>query len=265
MVRRYYITGGNNPGDPAVGALAIVDPYFQGKEVAGFSLDGVRDYSPSTEWEVDPLTLDTISVLTGEPFKLNEVWKVEVGSTTDAELPGVDPYLPDIIKLVIARVNAVFAYRAVDPFQVYYDHGLYEQVGTDRLRSGRGYLLVWLVMPFTETAPIDDSYYGDANCKILIATATSNNYTQLEREDINFHPRLIPVYREIINQLKLEPKLLNGSKVDHTKRVIPYWGGGEPAGPGQANLWKDNVEGIEIANCKLKIGHAIDCIFTSNF
>jgi hypothetical protein len=272
MVRRFYIGGGNGVGDPAVGASTIVDPYFTDRVVTGVFKEGDRYFIPDVEWKVDPLTPDTLEVINGSSFALNEVFIVEVNEKKNGVtfVPGdcsddVDPYLPDIIKCVVAKVNSVFENREDDSFSVHYDHGIYEQVGSDKLRSSKGYLFVWLVMPFIEESPLDNSYYADATCKILIATSTDSNYTQVQREEINFHPRLIPVYKELIKQLQQEIKLDNSSIVKHQKRLLPYWGGGDMIQSGQPNLWKDYVDAIEISNLKLKIGHIKCCSFTSNF
>lgn len=269
MVRRFYITGGNNIGDPAEGDLSITDEFFANKIVTGVFKEGFRYLVPITEWTFSG---NTVSILTGVQLALNEVFIIEISPAKDGqvctdgnEVLGVDPYLPDIIKCVVAKVNNVFQNRDNDSFSVYYDHGIYQQVGSDKLRENKGYLFIWLVMPFIENAARDDSYYEDATCKILIAIGTDPNYTQLQREDINFHPRLIPVYKQFINELRNEPKLDNSVKVTHAKRFLPYWGGGDVSGPGSANLWADYVDCIEISDLKLKIGHPECCLFTSNF
>ena len=269
MVRRFYITGGNNLGDPVAGATTIVDPYFVGNTVSGVFKEGFRYYRPGTEWSI---ANDTVSVLNGVQFALGEVIIVEVGAVQNGQIctpggiivNGVDPYLPDIVKCAVARVNTVFQTRVSDTFSVYYDHGIYQQVGSDRIRSNKGYLFVWLVMPFEENQANDTSYYADATCKIIIAIGTDSNYTQLQREDINFYPRLLPVYKQLIYEIKQEQKLDNSFKVEHNRRLLPYWGGGDILGPGQPNLWKDNVDCIEISNLKLKIEHIKNCTPFSN-
>jgi len=272
MVRRYYITGSNNVGDPAVGATTIVDPFFEGKDVTAVFKEGFRYYVPQTEWTVDVDTPDTVQILNGVQFDLNEVIVVEVSEKKNGETGRVidcsnevDPYLPDILKCVVARVNAYFENRDDDPFSVYYDHGIYEQVGSDKLRSDKPYLFIWLVMPFTEESPVDHSYFGDATCKLIIAIRTESNYTQIEREDISFHPRLLPVYKRLVEEIKNEPKLDNSDMKRPARRLLPYWGGGDMMGSGQPNLWKDNVDAIEIPSLKLKIGHLKCCTIFSNF
>src|SRR5690606_35452057 len=207
MVRRFYITGGNNEGDPLVNASSITDPYIIGKTVTGVFKEECRYFGPNNEWTI---TGDTISVLNGTTFQRDEVFIVEVGplktgttcSGTGIEVEGVDPYLPDIMKCIVARVNTVFETRDEDPFSVHYDRGLYNQVGNDRLSENSGFYIVWLVMPFAENSPDNDSYYADATCELFIAAPTDSNYSQQQREDINFYPRLVPIYRQLIEEIK---------------------------------------------------------------
>lgn len=162
-------------------------------------------------------------------------------------------YLPDIIKDVVERVNEFFENRVTDPFIVHFDHGLYEQVGNDRLKAATTEdVLVWLQMPFDEDNAKDESYATDVTCRLLIAIDTDSNYTMEQRETINFFPRLIPVYERLKYELQNEPRFSNQFRLDHKKRFIPYWGGGDVAGPGQSNLWKQFVDGYDISNIKLK-------------
>lgn len=261
MVRRFYICGANNVGDPAVGASSITDPYFDGKNVTGVFKEGFRYFIPDVEWSFSG-TMVTVS--NGTKFARDEVFIVEVSpvktgvtcSGLGTECTDVAPYLPDIIKCAVARVNTVFETRDDDPFSVQYGHGLYQQVGTDKLSADPSVLLVWLVMPFNEEIAQLKGYYSDANCKIVIAIKTDHNYSQQQREEINFHPRLIPVYNQLIQELKEEPKLNNSTMVEHTRVLLPYWGGGDVAEAGQPNLWKNYVDAIEIYPLKLQINNS---------
>lgn len=274
MVRRFYITGGNNVGDPAALSNSITDPYFTGKVIRGVFKEGFRYWIPGLEWTFSG---DTVTITSGDSFGQEEVIAVEVSTVAEVyngeddytpEDPDcIEPYLPDIIKLVTARVNAVFEARETDPFSVFYDKGLYNQVGNDRLKTGDNYLTVWFIMPYSEDAPRDGSYYADAAFDVIIAIKTEANYTQAEREETNFFPRLIPVYKEFIRQLKRETKLENDSFENiykHTKRFLPYWGGGDIAAPGAQNLWKNNADCIMISGLKVKISNTKCCTFLSN-
>lgn len=272
MVRRFYICGGNNEGDPPVDATEITDSFFDGKDVTGVFKEGFRYFNPGTEWNRSG---NTVAVLNGTVFKKDEVIIVEVSPLktgtvcTDPSLEDCEDeyYLPDIIKCAVARVNSYFESRDTDPFSVHYDKGLYNQVGNDKLKDNSGFLMVWLVMgkDFYEDSAKDSSYSSDATCRIIIATTTDPNYTQQEREDVNFHPKLIPVYKRLMFELQNEPKLENNSKIDHTKRFLPYWGGGDVSAPTQPNLWTVNADCIDINNIQLKKGNVKYCQFFSSF
>lgn len=176
-----------------------------------------------------------------------------------------EPYLPDIISDVVSRVNSFFELRATDPFTVHYDRGLYNQVGNDRLSQSSGFVLVWLIMPFPEYGSKDDSYYADAVCDIIIATPTEANYSQQQREDLNFFPRLIPVYQMLVEEIKKEPKLNNYLMTRPDRTLLPYWSGGDVAGPGQPNLWKNFADCIKITGLKLKIENIKNCTVLKSF
>lgn len=45
----------------------------------------------------------------------------------------VHPYLPDIIKGIVERINNVFSTRETDPFTVLFTHGNYAQANRDFL------------------------------------------------------------------------------------------------------------------------------------
>lgn len=274
MVRRFYITGGNNVGDPAVGDGSIKDPFFIGKTVSGVFKEGFRYYEPGIEWNIlastTPGDYDTVNLLNGIQFAKDEVFIVEVsqlqtGTTCGDQAEYIEPYLPDILKCIVARVNSVFENRDDDPFSVHYERGIYSQVGNDRMKNNTGYLMVWLMMPFIENSPKDESYYADAICDLIIATTTEANYTQQQREEINFFPRLIPVYHQLKREIKREVKLDNCPKLEHGKMLLPYWGGGDVSGPGAPNLWKNNVDAIKISGLKLKIKNIKCCTFFSSF
>jgi hypothetical protein len=172
------------------------------------------------------------------------------------------PYIPAIIAEVADRVNAYFQSQTI-PFEVTFDRGLYNQVGNDRLRDTPGLVLIWLVMPFIE--PNESlEYYSDVSLKIIIAKSTDVNYTQIERENINYMPHLLPVYEKFLEELSNQKELQGILRFKHNKEILPYWGGGEEAGPSQTNLWKDYVDAIKISDLKLKVNYLNNCIFTHN-
>lgn len=170
----------------------------------------------------------------------------------------VDPYLPDIMKDVVNRVSLFFENQNL--FSVSYDKGIYNQVGNDRIKSD---LFIWLVMPFEEKRN-DPDIYAEVDARLIIAAGTDANYSMQQREDINIKPKLIPVYERLIEEIKLETRLGNPKDISHTKKILPYWGGGETNGPGAANLWKECFDCIDFTGLRLKIEHKKECVFFSN-
>lgn len=171
----------------------------------------------------------------------------------------LDPYLPDIIEGVVGRVNTFFESQD-NPFSVAYDKGLYNQVGNDRDDSD---LFIWLVMPFEEDRRKPE-IYASVKPRLIIASTTEANYTMQQREDINFKPRLLPVYQKLLEEIEAEEMFGYPKSVDHSKKILPYWGGGDVNGTGTPNLWKRFVDCIDVNNINLEIQHNKNCTFFSN-
>lgn len=164
-----------------------------------------------------------------------------------------DNYLPDIFHNIIERVSNTFSTRPSDPFNVEFNHGLHEQVVVDKLRNPTNPdILVWLIMPL-KIVRTNKLLYGVASPSIIIAKPTDTNYTQAERENQVFFPRLYPVYNEILTQIKGDKNLSNGLTINHEQQILPYWGGGEGNSPGQPNLWKFYVDAIKVNFTDLQI------------
>ena len=164
-----------------------------------------------------------------------------------------DNYLPDIFSNIVERVNDTFANRVTDPFNVEFNSGLYEQVVTDKTKNPTNPdILVWLIMPI-KVIQNSNFLYGVASPSIIIAKPTDTNYTQAERENLVFSPRLFPVYNEILKQVKADKNISPGLTLNHEQHILPYWGGGEGMSPGQTNLWKFYVDAIKVNFLDLKI------------
>lgn len=175
----------------------------------------------------------------------------------------VTPYLPDIMQGVVARVDAVMFARLVDPFHVFFDKGVYRQVAKKVYSEGAVKMpLVWFIMNFAENRGSDFSVFGEVICDITIVMPTEDEYTQQQRDDISFKPRLIPIYEELMNQISKEKSFSAGfkNKIHHTRIIRPYWGGGNINGPGTANLFeKLFVDEIYIQNLRLKVKRFVPC------
>jgi hypothetical protein len=167
------------------------------------------------------------------------------------------PYLPDILRDVVARVSTVTEADPDDPFAVYFNHGLQMDVGKEvykKTSSGDdAYPLIWLVMPFSEDVGRDPNISASGRYELIIATRTDPNYTQAERDTISFKPRLFPIYELLMQELKKEKRLSNPYKIEHGRIILPYWGGGDVNGTNTENLFKNNIDAIRITGILMTI------------
>jgi hypothetical protein len=166
----------------------------------------------------------------------------------------MDPYLPDIMEGVVARVSAAFEARSVDPFPVFFDKGVYSQVSKNIYANNPDkFPLVWLVMPFT-TKRENFSIYGEVRCELIIVMPTDSKFTQQQRDDISFKPRLLPIYKVLLQEIARERWFsLKSPNVWHNQTIRPYWGGGDVNGSDTPNLFKKEVDAISISNLLLSI------------
>jgi hypothetical protein len=171
------------------------------------------------------------------------------------------PYLPDIMQEVVERVDDRMFAKPVDPFHVFFDKGLYAQVGRSVRDNPDNFPLVWLIMNF-RTKRGDYSVFGDVTCDLSISVPTDQNYTQQQREDISFHPKLFPIYEAFIEEVANEPMFEIQSKlsVKHEQIIRPYWGGSVKT-DGTKNLWDEiYADEVYIKDLKFKLKFNIDCL-----
>lgn len=171
------------------------------------------------------------------------------------------PYLPDIMKDVVTKVDAVLSNRVPDPFRVYFDHGIYSQVNRSVYENQENFPLVWLMMNYDEDRGRDFSVYAEVSCNLVIVVPTDNSYTQKQRDDITIKPRLLPIYEEFIKQVSNSQKFSTPpiNQIRHKMTVRPYWGGGDVNGADTDNLFKKHVDAIKISGLQLKIKHSNNC------
>jgi hypothetical protein len=166
----------------------------------------------------------------------------------------MDPYLPDIMEGVVARVSAAFEARDDDPFPVFFDKGVYSQVCKNIYANNPdSFPLVWLIMPYTMKRQ-NFAIYGEVRCEIVIAMPTDSKFTQQQRDDFSFKPRLIPIYEVLMQEIAREKWFsFKPGIVTHNQTIRPYWGGGDVNGSDTPNLFKKEVDAISISNLTLSI------------
>lgn len=168
----------------------------------------------------------------------------------------VKPYLPDIINNCVARVDAAFSLRADDPFNVFFDKGILPQVRRSVYQADGNFPLVWFVMKYDENFGTNFSIYSEASFQIIIAMPTENTYTHQQREDISFKPRLLPIFDQLMMEIKRERWFytVGDNSIKHSRSILPYWGMGDVEGADQDNLFKGKkIDAISIYIKGLKI------------
>lgn len=170
--------------------------------------------------------------------------------------------IPYLFRDIAEKVNVELFSRAEDPFNVYFDFGHYVNVTRNlTMKDGsishknKKYPLIWLVMDFVESFKFDEYGYCELpDLQILIAMATQPTLTDSERYEKSFIPRLLPIYEELKNQMELSGYFeLSGPFFTHEKIDRPYWGGQDTNGNGQANLFNDFIDAVQLRKIKLKV------------
>lgn len=160
----------------------------------------------------------------------------------------VDPYLPDIMQGIVGRVNTTFSTRSVDPFSVFFDKGNIGQVTRSVAANPNNFPLVYFVYPVTVNRG-NYKIFGTAPVTLVMMTKTDNKYTQQQREDINYTPRLLPIYDEILNEMYNEKQFsFSGpGSMKHKQVIMPYWGMGAPNGSDSENYVGQMVDAVFMA------------------
>lgn len=167
------------------------------------------------------------------------------------------PYLPDLLRDVVSKVNAEFAKNEENEIVVDFNHGLESQVWNDisraeRLRTNP---LIWLVMNYQEEIGKPGNHYEVPNVQMQIMTPTEANWSQEQRDEHTFRKVLFPIYEELMIQIgKAKPLgMPNALQRAHRRMLKPYWGGSVAGGAGSANQFNVHVDAILIYNLRLKV------------
>jgi hypothetical protein len=175
------------------------------------------------------------------------------------------PYLPEIMRCVVERVDKVLSNKDGDPFSVFFTHGIYSQVNKYVADHPDDFPLVWLMTNYDESSGRDFSVHSDVTCSLFIAEKTDDKWTQEERDEKTIIPRLYPVYEELIKQISAEPQIKVPPINQIQRRVLlkPYWGGADIDGTNTENLFKQFVDALLIKDLKLQLKHSTKCGFKS--
>lgn len=163
------------------------------------------------------------------------------------------PYLPDLLKVIVAKVNQAFVDRSVD-IEAFFDYGLVSQVTRSVVKNPDNFPLIWLAYNLAEDVEGNPAESFSTKVSIYIMAKTDNKFTMAER-DANFKDILLPIYQELLRQIGNSVVFGKPSLTDlkHTRIMRPYWGGGDANGVDTDNLFKKKVDAVHIQSLRLKV------------
>lgn len=174
----------------------------------------------------------------------------------------VTPYLPNIIKDCVTKVDTHFNTRSTDKFNVFFEKGILSQVRKSVFENENNFPLVWFVMKYDEQFG-KENIYSSATFQLLICVKTNVDYTQEQREENSYFNRLIPIQEKIIEEIKNNNSfhLLNKEKLKYRITYLPYWGLGDVNGQAnQPNLFANEyVDALSINFSDVEIENVIHC------
>lgn len=122
------------------------------------------------------------------------------------------------------------------------------------------YPLIWLAEPFTIKRGIA-GIFGTTEVDVFIINTTTKTWKASERMTNNYIPVLLPIYRELMNQLIKSTvfDITNIDKLPHTVTKGYYWG------DAQKTVLNDAVDCLKIGRLFLPIHNKQNCIPTKSF
>lgn len=150
---------------------------------------------------------------------------------------------------------------------VYFDKGHYLEI-VKSLTQKEGaipkvnkYPLFWLVLDMKETMFPRLGVYADVDVHFIIAKDTLINYSTQERIDNIFIPVLYPIYVAVMNEIQNCPSFFNSAieTLKHEKFDRYYWGGQDSLGNGEANLFNDFIDAIQVKALTISIRKNQNC------
>jgi len=174
-------------------------------------------------------------------------------------------FIQDVLKPIVDKVSANLLpqlqqademitgvhYQYGHPLEIVNTLGQFTQGETSRYNK---YPLIALFLDTTEDVGRDKGVYAEYNLHLAIIRACkSPNQVAKERDDFNFKPVLIPIYLELMKQMKYSGVFTGFTdKIPHRKTNRYYWGK-EGLFGNEGNIFNDWVDCVEIENLKVKI------------
>lgn len=159
----------------------------------------------------------------------------------------IEQQITDIMKTVVDNIT----YDET----LHYTFGHYVEIAnklTKENRNNQKYPLFAVILDVTERDDEDKRVYKSYDFNMIIAYNTQKNYTSEQRRDNIFIPILQPLYRKLIDEIKLNRNgnfLIFKDFVDNTK-YDRYFLGSESSDQNKLNNYVDAIE-IEFRNLKV--------------
>lgn len=175
-------------------------------------------------------------------------------------------FIQDILGPIVAKVSDKLlpALKAFDSGinAVHYDYGHpLEIIETLSQKSEAGgdfvyqkYPLVALFLDADLRRGNEIGVYGEFTLHIAIIRGTDPTYKAKQRDDMNFKPVLMPIYLELMKQIRRSGVFFITSEqmIPHSPINRYYWGKQGLYG-NEGNIFNDHVDCIEIKDLKLKV------------
>lgn len=175
-------------------------------------------------------------------------------------------FIQDILEPIVAKVSTKLlpSLQAIDPTitAVHYDYGHpLEIIETLSQKTAAGgdfvytkYPLIALFLDAGLQRGRKIGVYGKFRLHMAIIKGTNPNYKAKQRDDNNFKPFLVPIYLELLSQLKASKafSILDESLIIHDPIYRYYWGRKGLYG-NEGNIFNDHVDCIELNNLELEL------------
>lgn len=165
----------------------------------------------------------------------------------------------DIIGDLVAKTSAALLtyLQTVDPLitGVHYQYGHYNDIKERLLAKGKidpaaRYPLVVLFEDF-RVQNRTPGIFGIADVKMMVLHLSRKDITRQQREANVFKPVLVPIYDELLRQMKISGKFMQYGPFRHNRIDRPHWG--DPVIYGNNGYLFDEVlDGIEISDLQLQ-------------
>ncbi len=177
----------------------------------------------------------------------------------------MEAYIEDDLREITAKVSMAILpeLQLVQPSieAVFYSFGTIDELNENLAQLGKTasgqtkkFPLLFLVVDIKEPKGFVGDY-TDLKLRLAIINQTSKTFKAAERLEQNFKPIIMPIYRELLNQITLSGGIFLGAssadQIKHTAIRRYYWGR-ETASGNTANKLNDYVDGLEIDNLELR-------------